>query len=165
MGNVYFKFILCSLESGSFRADHVFSLGGFEQNTRSRWVGSRWVFSPLMYIYIYYLVYRFFIICNQVLWSSICFVYLLCTGIVYYGFEMYSDRLWCLENRHGTLPSLVWFPLPTHRLNVMDCVQIAFDVISLWFLYVEQRVMCIVTWMMLRRGSRKFFQGGSNLDV
>ena len=33
------------------------------------------------------------IICNKVMWSSICFVYLLCKGIVYHGFEM------CIHNK------------------------------------------------------------------
>ena len=30
------------------------------------------------------------IICKKVMCSSICFVFLLCKEIVYYGFEMYS---------------------------------------------------------------------------
>ena len=39
----------------------------------------------------------------------------------------------------------------------MDSVQIAFGVISLGFLCVEQRVMCIVTWMMLLTFTEFYF--------
>ena len=42
--------------------------------------------------HIYYLVYRFFIICNKVMWSSIYFVYLLCKGIELYDY-LFSTML------------------------------------------------------------------------
>ena len=52
------------MESGWFRADHVFALGVFVRNTCLRRVGSPWVFSPWMYIYISrFLLYIYVCVC------------------------------------------------------------------------------------------------------